>query len=113
MDVVVHNSVTYDVNGTTVNLVLCCYVTGSPTPSVFWFRGDTDITDQGILLSNGTIGLNVTEGADGATRSGVAYHCTATNIIGPENATATIRSRDAIVSYACKFSRIIRANVWL
>ena len=102
-DTVVHETVSYDINGVPMNLVLHCLVTGSPTPSVSWFRGDTTITDQGLLLSNGTIGLNTTEGTSGATRDGVAYHCTATNIIGPENATATIRSRDANVSYACKF----------
>ena len=102
-DTVVHESVSYDINDTPMNLVLHCLVTGSPTPSVSWFRGDTNITDQGLLLSNGTIGLNITEGTNGATKDGVAYHCTATNIVGPENATATIRSRDANVSYSCKF----------
>ena len=102
-DTVVHETVSYDINGVPMNLVLHCLVTGSPTPSVSWFRGNANITDQGLLLSNGTIGLNITEGPNGASRDGVAYHCTATNIIGPENATATIRSRDANVSYACKF----------
>ena len=102
-DTVVHETVSYDINDTPMNLVLHCLVTGSPTPSVSWFRGDTNITDQGLLLSNGTIGLNITEGTNGATKDGVAYHCTATNIIGPENATATIRSRDANVSLSCKF----------
>ena len=104
-DTVVHEAVSYDINNTTVNLVLHCQVTGSPTPRVSWFRGDTDITEQGILLSNGTIGMNVTEGSNGATRGGVAYHCTASFFISHENATIAlnISSRDANVSYACKF----------
>ena len=107
-DTVVHETVSYDINNTTVNLVLHCLVTGSPTPSVSWFRGNANITNQGVLLSNGTIGLNITEVPNSASRDGVAYHCTASNIIGPESATtAIILSGDANVSSACKFCGII------
>ena len=55
------------------------------------------------FVSNGILALNVTEGVD-ATRSGLLYHCEATNIIGQSDPiTATIRSRDANVTYACEY----------
>ncbi len=93
-------------NGFMVNLVLRCGVTGNPTPSVTWFRGSTDrestdITALGIISGDGSIGLNVTEGG-GASKTGTLYHCRATNTIGLNNVTVTIRSRNASVSYACK-----------
>jgi len=101
-DVVVHEDAIMDVNGTNVNLILRCNVTGSPEPIVSWFREGTEIRNEGVVLSFGTLGLNVREG-NGATREGVIYHCTATNKIGPNNTTAITRSRDIRVSYACEF----------
>ncbi len=90
-------------NGSMVNLVLRCGVTGNPTPSVTWFRGSVDITAQGIIPGDGSIGLNVTEGEEGgASKTGTLYHCRATNTIGLNSVTVTIRSRNASVSYACK-----------
>ena len=103
-DVVVHEDVFVDVSGTSVNLMLHCNVTGSPKPTVTWFREGTEISSDGVLLSNGILGLNITTEGNGATREGVIYYCTASNRIGPNNATtATARGRDIRVSYACKF----------
>ena len=102
-DVVVHENVFVDVSGTNANLMLHCNVTGSPEPTVTWFREGTEISSEGVLLSDGILGLNITQG-NGATREGVIYYCTASNKIGPNNATtATARGRDIRVSYACKF----------
>ena len=110
-DVVVHKDVFVDVNGTSANLMLHCNVTGSPEPTVTWFREGSEIKNEGVLLSNVVLGLHVTEG-NGATREGVIYHCTASNKIGPNNATtATARSRDIRVSYACKCPHT--HNIWV
>ena len=85
------------------NLVLSCLVSGDPTPSITWYRENVALTGEGIHTSNGTLTLNVTEN-DGASRVGVLYHCRATNTLSPEGATitATIRSRNARVAYACE-----------
>ena len=60
----------------TANLVLPCVVTGDPTPTVNWYRGDTPV-DSGSVF-NGTLTINITEG--GGTDAGVLYHCRATNM---------------------------------
>ncbi len=57
------------------NLVLPCGVTGDPTPTVTWYRGDTVLPSQSVT-SDGFLVMNVTEGVD-ASRSGVLYHCEA------------------------------------
>ena len=91
-DQVVYDSVYYDFGGYIVNLILHCNVTGKPKPSVRWFKGSSDIGNHGVLLSNGSIGLNIRE-SSGETY----YHCKATNKIS-KSASATIRSRDIKVS---------------
>ena len=97
-DVVVFES---NADGSNADLRLSCNVTGTPKPIVTWFMGEQPvdrelITDEGSLLIP-----NITEG-EYASRTGVTYHCEATNIIGMTNITATIRSRDISVTYACK-----------
>ncbi len=113
-DTVVLVSALQEFNGSLVNLVLRCGVDGDPTPSVTWFRGSTDITAQGITPGDGSIGLNVTEGEEGgASRTGTLYHCRATNTIGLNNVTVTIRSRNASVSHACTLLLVISIYSYL
>ena len=88
-------------DGSNSDLSLQCDVTGDPTPTVTWYRGD-DVVDAGFMLSNGNfLFQNITEGEHAST-AGVIYHCEATNIIGEPGFNATIRSRDITVYYACK-----------
>ena len=88
-------------DGSNSDLSLQCDVTGNPTPTVTWCRGDV-VVDAGFMLSNGTfLAQNITEG-EYASTAGVIYHCEATNIIGEPGFNATIRSRDITVHYACK-----------
>ena len=102
-DAVVHSSVFFKIRETTANLILHCGTIGSPKPLISWFTGDINITSQGIVLSNGTLGFNVTLGIH-VIRRGLFYHCRATNMIGQQSATrATVRSRNANVTYACMF----------
>ena len=101
-DVVVFESNADDSNA---DLHLVCNVAGSPKPIVSWFIDEQQvnrelITDEGSLLIP-----NITEG-EYASRTGVTYHCEATNIIGKTNITATIRSRDISVTYACKNNKM-------
>ncbi|XP_064396883.1 hemicentin-1-like [Halichondria panicea] len=86
-------------DGSNSDLSLQCDVTGDPTPTVTWYRGD-DVVDAGFMLSNGNfLFQNITEGEHAST-AGVIYHCEATNIIGEPGFNATIRSRDITVYYA-------------
>ena len=84
------------------NLVLPCTVTGSPQPTITWYRGEMQIEESSVT-STGTLVLNVTEGVE-ASRMGMIYHCLASNMIGPEGSQyqATLRSRDVTVTYTCK-----------
>ncbi len=47
--------------------------------------------------------MNVTEGVD-ASRSGVLYHCEASNMLGARGngSPAVLRSRDVNVTYTCE-----------
>ena len=45
--------------------------------------------------------MNVTEGVD-ASRSGVLYHCEASNVFGGNGSPAVLRSRDVNVTYTCE-----------
>jgi hypothetical protein len=82
------------------NLVLSCTATGDPQPTIAWFMAGSAVAPE-FVMSDGRLVRNVIEG-DGATREGVAYYCTATNVIGPDNLTATVRGRDIIVTYTCE-----------
>ena len=57
--------------------------------------------------SRGTLIVNVTENVE-ASREGVRYYCLATNMIGPDHSiTATVRSPDIVVIYACKCAYLL------
>ena len=82
------------------NLVLPCGVTGTPTPSVSWFR-EGSLIDPTSVMADGTLSTRVTENE--ASHEGTSYYCVATNRIGPGNSTvASLRSRDVNVSHSCK-----------
>ena len=89
-------------NGQRVNLVLPCSVSGSPTPTIAWFRESTQIEDE-MVTDDGTLVLNVREGVE-TSRNGIRYYCLATNTIGPSEQSfmAVLRSRDVTVSTACE-----------
>ena len=83
---------------TRASLNLTCRASGSPTPTITWFRNGAHLSlDQRLTVNpNGTLHIaNITENTD-ATRAGTRYHCTAMNTFG------TIRSKTAILSYACE-----------
>ena len=105
MDTVVSSDVFSSLTG---NLVLPCSVTGTPTPTVRWFRIEEDGTETQLDAAfitgrSNSLVLNVTEGVE-ATRTGLIYYCLATNMIGPEGSEyeAILRSRNANVTYTCK-----------
>ena len=107
----VHSSVVHSIVGINANLILNCTVSGRPTPSITWYREEAEVTN-GNITDDGTLVLNVTEGVD-ATRSGLLYHCEATNIIGRNGTiTTTIRSRDANVTYACECGCNLVKKYW-
>ena len=83
---------------TRASLNLTCMASGSPTPTITWFRNGASLSLNQRMTenANGTLHIvNITEGID-ATQGGTRYHCTARNTFG------TIRSRTAILSYACE-----------
>ena len=87
-----------DAAGNRASLTLYCNASGSPTPTITWYRNGVRLTtNQRVTVNaNGTLRIvNITEGMD-ATRAGRSYYCTAMNKFG------TIRSRTAIISYACE-----------
>ena len=87
-----------DAAGNRASVNLTCMASGVPTPTITWFRNGAPLSlDQRITVNaNGTLHIaNITENTD-ATQAGTSYHCTATNKFG------TIRSRTAILSYACE-----------
>ena len=87
-----------DAAGNRASLNLTCMASGSPAPIITWFRNRAPLSlDQRITVNpNGTLLIaNITENTD-TTRAGVSYHCTAMNRFG------TIRSRTAVLSYACE-----------
>jgi hypothetical protein len=97
-DVVVSSNVFY--HDPPVNLILSCTATGNPRPTIAWFMEGSPVAPE-FVMSDGRLARNVIDG-DGATREGVIYYCTATNIIGPDNLIATVRGRDIIVTYTCE-----------
>ena len=90
-----------DAAGNRALLNLTCMASGSPAPTITWFRNGAPLSlDQRITMNaDGTLHIaNITENTD-ATRAGVPYHCTAMNKFG------TIRSRTAVLSYACELRK--------
>ena len=87
-----------DAAGNRASLNLTCMASGSPAPTITWFRNGARLSlNQRIMMNaNGSLHIaNITENTD-ATRAGTSYHCTANNKFG------TIRSRAANISYACE-----------
>ena len=87
-----------DAAGNRASLNLTCMASGTPAPTIAWFRDGASLSlDQRITVNaNGTLHIaNITENTD-ATQAGTSYHCTAMNKFG------TIRSRTAVLSYACE-----------
>ncbi len=81
-------------------LVLPCGVSGTPTPSVSWYREGSAINSM-FVSPNGTLAIRVTESE--LSRQGALYYCIATNRIGRTNSTiAALRSRNVNVSLSCK-----------
>ena len=83
---------------TWASLNLTCMASGSPTPTITWFRNGARLSlDQRLTVNaNGTLHIaNITQNTD-AARAGTSYHCTARNKFG------TIHSRTANISYACE-----------
>ena len=96
-----------DAAGNRASLNLTCMASGSPTPTITWFRNGARLSlNQRLTVNaNGTLHIaNITENTD-ATQAGTRYHCTAMNTFG------TIRSRTAILSYACEL-REKRGEKW-
>ena len=93
---------------TQASLNLTCMASGSPTPTIAWFRDGASLSlDQRLTVNaNGTLHIaNITENPD-AARVGTHYYCTAMNKFG------TIRSRTAILSYGCEL-REKRGEKWV
>jgi len=83
-----------EANGDDASFSLQCQVTGSPTPTITWFRGGIEI--EGETAATLTVDPIVT-GTD-ATTAGVEYYCEANNSFG------RIRSRRALVQLASECS---------
>ncbi len=100
---VIYLDIFEEANGRMVNLVLPCATTGTPPPTVAWFReGMQDPIEASFVGADGRLGINVTIAE--AAREGTIYYCVATNRIGPENSThAALRSRDINVTHSCEF----------
>ena len=87
-----------DTAGNRASLNLTCTASGSPAPLITWFRNGASLglNSRITMNTNGTLHIaNITENMD-ATQVGASYHSSATNKFG------TIRSRTAILSYACE-----------
>ena len=79
-----------DVNGDNASFSLQCQVTGNPTPTITWFRGESVIegaTDTTLTVNSIVVGTDV-------TIEGVEYYCEANNSFG------RIRSRRSLVQLA-------------
>ncbi|KAH7673003.1 HIM-4 protein, partial [Aphelenchoides avenae] len=57
---------------------LSCPTDGNPSPSIQWLRNGVPVTDEGHLMLNGNITLEIESPVDGTTR----YTCVATNKAG-------------------------------
>ena len=91
-----------DAAGNRASLNLTCMASGSPAPTIRWFRGGTRLSFNSRITmnANGTLHIaNITEGMD-ATQAGTPYYCTAMNKFG------TIRSKTATLSYACELREL-------
>ena len=77
--------------------ILPCGVTGTPDPSVTWYRENRPV-DQIDILNDGSLQINQNK----LTREGIVFYCVARNVIGRNNYTASLRSSDVNVSIACE-----------
>ena len=88
----------FEMGGNPVTLILPCNASGSPTPTIAWFRNGTPVD---AMFINDTLRSLVVENVmnDGeyASGNGVPYYCTATNAFG------TIRSPTVRAFYSCKY----------
>ena len=80
-----------DENGDPASFSLECQVSGSPTPTITWFRGGSVL--EGKTDATLTVGPPIVVGTD-VTVDGVEYYCEANNSFG------RIRSRRASVQLA-------------
>ena len=86
-----------DAEGNPVTLTLQCGATGSPTPTITWFRDGTVVDAMFVNATTGFLVVeNIMEG-EFASAAGVPYYCTASNDFG------TIRSPTVRVFYSCKY----------
>lgn len=103
--------------GIKAQIIITCNVTGSPTPSITWYRRDREIIGNGNtsvmlrapdeevislvgLVYNTSLYLNMTMQV--TIRETELFHCLATNMLG-ETVTAAARSRDVSVTFAGEF----------
>ena len=61
------------------SVILSCTVSGSPTPTVYWYRNGQEITH---LLSNGTTSMTYTVSDENFSRLLGIYQCFAVNSAG-------------------------------
>lgn len=101
--------------GIKAHIIITCNVTGTPTPTITWYRRDSEIisddTYQVMLLapnaelslvglvSDVSLYLNMTTEVD--SREIEILHCIATNMLG-ETIVAAARSRDVSVTFTSK-----------
>ena len=90
----------YVYNNTAANVIISCNVSGTPIPTVIWFKEET-LLDKNLVHGN-TLVINVTENLE-PYQLGVCYYCLATNRIGLNHSiTATVRSENIFVRQICK-----------
>ena len=82
-------------------LDLRCDATGVPAPTIAWFIDEGPASAE-FVTTDGRFVRTIRDSGSGASQAGSIYYCTATNSIGPDSLTATVRSRDIMVTYTCE-----------